>query len=187
MVRFPFSGSLTMLIIVYMHENHFSLLNKTKKKSSKLSRANIISISVVAGVIILIGSIALNSFSPVNSDSFVFAPSTNIFLKAVKSPQGGYHYQAAKGGKSLISETGTSPSITVSKGFLIEIHLINEGKNESGIPSKHNLNIDEFNVHTKDLGYFQSETIMFLADKTGTFDYYSTLHPEMKSTIIVIE
>ena len=161
-----------MLIIVYMHENSFCPMSK--KKSSQISRSNIISVSV-----------ALNSFHPVNTDSFVFAPTTNLFLKAVKSSQGNYHYQTTKGGKSLSSTEGTSPSLVVSKGNLIQIHLINEEKNEPNNPSKHNLNIDEFNVHIKDLDYFQSESVTFLADKTGTFEYYSTIHPGMKGTITV--
>jgi len=162
-------------------------LNKPKQKFSKLSRTNLISVSVVVVVIILIGSIALNSFNPVNSDSLVFAPSTNIFLKAVKSTQGDYHYQTTKGGKLILSVTGTSPTIQVSQGNLVQIHLINEEQNQHGSPSKHNLNIDEFNVHTKDLSYFQSESVIFLADKVGTFEYYSSIHPDMKGTITVTE
>ena len=162
-------------------------MDKPKQKSSRLSKTNIILVSVVTGFVILIGSIALNSFSPVNSDGLVFAPSTNIFLKAVKSSQGNYHYQPTKGGKSFPSTAGTSPSITVSQGNLIQIHLINEEKNESESPSKHDLNIDEFNVHTKDLSYFQSESVIFLADKVGTFEYYSSIHPDMKGTMIVTE
>ncbi|MCV0367648.1 MAG: cupredoxin domain-containing protein [Nitrosopumilus sp.] len=162
-------------------------MNKTKKKLSKLSRTNIISVSVVAGVVILIGGIALNSLSPVNYDGFVFAPSTNVFLKAVKSPQDIYHYQLTKGGKALQSSSGTSPSIIMSKGNLVQIHLINEEKNQLDNPSKHNLNIDEFNVHIKDLSYFQSESVTFLADKTGTFDYYCSIHPGMKGTITITE
>lgn len=90
-----------------------------------------------------------------------------------------------KGGKALPSSAGNSPPISVSKGNLVEIHLINEEKNQAGNLSKHNLNIDEFNVHTKDLGYFQSESITFLADKEGTFDYYCSIHPEMRGTITV--
>ena len=172
-----------MLIIVYIHENSFCPVNK--KKSSKITRSSIISVSIIAGVIILIGGIALNSFHPVNSESFVFAPTTNLFLKAVKSSQGNYHYQTTKGGKSLSSTEGTSPSLTVSKGNIIQIHLINEEKNQPNNPSKHNLNIDEFNVHMKDLDYFQTDEVAFLADKTGTFDYYCSIHPDMKGTITV--
>jgi plastocyanin len=52
--------------------------------------------------------------------------------------------------------------------------------------SKHNFNIDQFNVHTKDLGYFQTQTVTFVADKEGTFQYYCTIHPEMKGNIVVL-
>jgi len=158
------------------------------KKGSKTLRSKIIPPVIVAGVIILIGIIALNSFNPVNSDNFVFAPTTNIFLKAVKSAQG-YHYslQSTRGGKKVPTTLGTSPDITVSKGNLIEIHFINEEKNEHDDHSVHNLNIDEFNVHTKDLSYFQTETITFLADKVGTFDYYCTIHDDMKGVLRVTE
>ena len=92
-----------------------------------------------------------------------------------------------KGGKNIPYSEGKSPPISLSKGNLVQIHLINEEKNQPGNPSKHNLNIDEFNVHIKDLNYFQSESVTFLADKTGTFDYYCSIHPKMKGTITVTE
>ena len=161
-------------------------MGKKQKKSFLVTRQNVISIIVVSGVFILIGYFALQSFKPVNSDNLVFEPSTNIYLKAVNSPQG-YHYssQSTKGGKIPPSVEGSSPTLTVAKENLVQIHMINEEKNENGNPSKHNLNIDEFNVHTKDLGYFQTESVTFLADKEGVFVYYCTIHPEMKGTIRV--
>ena len=168
-----------------MHENSFFHVNK--RKSRTISRSSIVSSSVIAGVVILIGIISLNSFHPVNSESFVFAPTTNLFLNAVKSSQGNYHYQTTKGGKSISSTEGTSLSLIVPKGNIIQIHLINEEKNQPNNPSKHNLNIDEFNVHIKDLNYFQSDSVMFLADKSGTFDYYCSVHPGMLGTITVTE
>lgn len=176
-----------MLIILYIHENHVLLLNKKQNKSTNLSRGTIVSITVVLSVFVLICFFALKSFSPVNSDGLVFAPSTNISLKAVKSSQGSYHYQYTKGGKTLPSSEGSSPVITISKGNLIQIHLINEEKNQSNTPSKHNINIDEFNVHTKDLSYFQTDSVIFLANKTGSFDYYCSIHPEMKGIITIID
>ena len=162
-------------------------MNKSRKQSSKISRGNIISISVVFGVIILIGFFGLQFFTPVNSNTPVFVSPTNISLKAVKSSQGNYHYQTIKGGKNLSNVEGTSPSITISKNNLVQIHLINEETNQPGNPSKHNLNIDEFNVHTKDLSYFQTDSVTFLADKTGTFDYYCSFHPDMRGTITVTQ
>lgn len=165
----------------------FLLLRKKRQKLSKFSRGNVISVGVVLCVFVLISFFALNSFHPVNSNNFVFAPSTNISLKAVKSSQGAYHYQYTKGGKVLPSTEGLSPTITISKGNLVQIHLINEEKNQPNYPSQHNLNIDEFNVHTKDLSYFQTDTITFLADKTGTFSYYCSIHPGMQGTITITD
>ncbi len=46
-------------------------------------------------------------------------------------------------------------------------------------------NIDEFDTPTKDLGYFQSQPVIFTANKTGTFNYYCSIHPEMTGKIIV--
>ena len=160
-------------------------MNKSRKQSSKISRKNIISVSVILGVGVLIGFFVLHSFTPVNSDTFVFASPANISLKAVKSSQGNYHYQATKGGKKLPNAEGASPSIIISKNNLVQIHLINEEINPPDNISKHNLNIDEFNVHTKDLGYFQTDSVIFLANKAGTFDYYCSLHPDMKGIITV--
>jgi len=40
-------------------------------------------------------------------------------------------------------------------------------------------------VHTGDLGYFQSKSVTFIADKAGTFQYYCTIHPEMKGKLVI--
>jgi len=157
-----------------------------KKKVSRFSRGYLISLATMGGVVILIGFLVLNSFIPVNYDGFIFESSTNILLKAVKSSEG-YHFstQSSKGGKMVPTTVGNSPSLTVENGNLIQIHLINEEKNDASSKSSHNLNIDEFNVHTGDLGYFQTKSITFLADKIGTFNYYCSIHPEMRGTITV--
>jgi hypothetical protein len=164
------------------------MLKKKQKNSFKFSKGLLITIAAIAGISVLVGGFLINSFTAVNSDSLVFAPTTNVFLKALKSSQG-YHYstQSTKGSKTVPSAAGTSPSIVVSKGNLVQIHLINEEKNQPDMPSRHNLNIDEFNVHLKDLGYFQTDSVKFLADKTGTFHYYCSVHPDMKGTITVTD
>ena len=51
--------------------------------------------------------------------------------------------------------------------------------------SKHNLNIDALNLRTRDLGYFESQTVTFFPEKTGTFEYYCSIHPEMKGVITI--
>jgi len=156
-----------------------------EKQKKKFSREYLITVISIGCVSILLGFLVFNSFKPVNYDGLVFESPTNIFLKALKSPEG-YHYslQSTRGGKVVPSVAGNSPALMGAKGNLVQIHLINEEKNESSNQSRHNLNIDEFNVHTGDLGYFQTKSITFLADNTGTF-YYCSIHPEMKGTITI--
>jgi plastocyanin len=75
-----------------------------------------------------------------------------------------------------------NPTYVFNRGVLQSMHLINE---DYETHSKHNFNIDELNVHSKDLGYYDSQIITFVADKPGTYQYYCTIHPEMKGNITV--
>ena len=75
-----------------------------------------------------------------------------------------------------------NPGYTFNKGGLETFRVINE---DYTTKSSHNFKIDEFNVHTKDLGYYESQTITFVADKSVTFEYYCTIHPGMNGTITV--
>jgi plastocyanin len=90
-------------------------------------------------------------------------------------------------GRGINSNSGmgpnaTGPTLYLSKGGLESIHFINE---DYDTHSKHNFNIDEFKVHSKDLGYFQSQIITFIVDKNGTFEYYCSIHPEMRGKVVV--
>ena len=155
--------------------------NTRRKKSSKYT---ILIISAVIAIISLVIYFGIMSLVPVNSNSPVFTAPTNTFIKAIHSPQTGWVFTSQSTSGSRIS-TGlgyNSPSIILKKGEIESIHLINE---DSDTHSLHNLNIDAFNVHTKNLGYFQSQTITFIANRNGTFDYYCTIHPEMKGVIEV--
>lgn len=141
------------------------------------------------GCILVIGGLGYygtHSFIPVNSN-FVFGLPANYYFKTVKNTAGQYAFasQNVKGGKVLPGQGNVSPIITLNKGELVSFHLINEEKNEKALKSSHNLNIDEFNVHTNTLGYFETDTVTFVADTAGTFEYYCNLHPEMHGTIIV--
>ncbi|MER3408078.1 MAG: hypothetical protein C4292_04840 [Nitrososphaera sp.] len=89
---------------------------------------------------------------------------------------------AVKGMRSSGGAGAVNPTYEFTKGDLQSIHVINE---DYDTHSKHNFNIDEFNIHTKDLGYFESQTVTFLPDKAGTFTYYCTIHPEMKGVITI--
>ncbi len=64
--------------------------------------------------------------------------------------------------------------IVVNQGDTVRINFTNSG-------GFHDLVIDEFNARTKQLADGGKETIEFVADKTGTFEYYCSVgkHREM--------
>ena len=163
------------------------LLAKARLSKPKLGKKTVVGIILMVVLVSGGGYYGILTMIPVNGTLPVFGSPTNIFIKAIKSTDKGYVFasQSVKGGKSPPTLGKTSPTYIVEEGNLVSIHLINEERNLPNGNSLHNLNIDEFNVHTKDLHYFQAETITFLADKKGTFDYYCTIHPEMKGEIIV--
>jgi plastocyanin len=102
--------------------------------------------------------------------------------------------QASK--TALVSTTGVTKEFTVTassyafdvkemkvnKGDLVRIKFINT-------EASHDWVIDEFNARTNRIGAGQSETVEFVPDKTGTFEYYCsvTLHRQfgMKGNLIV--
>ncbi len=73
-------------------------------------------------------------------------------------------------------------TMEVSKGDKVKIIF----KNTSG---KHDWKIDEFNAATKILNGGEEETIEFIADKTGSFEYYCSVGSHramgMKGNLIV--
>jgi len=73
-------------------------------------------------------------------------------------------------------------TITVNEGDTVRIVF----SNEQGF---HDFVIDEFDARTKQLNAGQTETIEFVADKTGTFEYYCSVGTHramgMKGNLIV--
>ena len=73
-------------------------------------------------------------------------------------------------------------TMTVKKGDTVKITFVNAGGN-------HDLRIDEFNATTKVIRGGAQETISFVADKTGSFEYYCSVGDHrvmgMKGTLIV--
>ena len=55
--------------------------------------------------------------------------------------------------------------IRVKKGETVRITFTNVG-------SLHDFSLDEFNVKTKQLAQGESETVEFIADQVGTFEFY---------------
>ena len=58
--------------------------------------------------------------------------------------------------------------MTVNKGDTLKVTV----KNMKGT---HSLKIDEFNTSTRILNAGEEQTITFVADKTGTFQYYCSV------------
>ncbi|MGI0055959.1 MAG: cupredoxin domain-containing protein [Nitrosarchaeum sp.] len=150
-----------------------------QKPKTKLGRNTIFVIICIVVLGSVGGYYAINSMIPVNSTTPVFGAPANYYVKTLKSANGHvFTLTSTKGGKKSFTPT-KPPIISVSRGELISFHLINEDS------QKHNLNLDEFNVHTKDLDYFESQSITFIADKTGQFTFHCTLNPEMTGTFTV--
>lgn len=143
-----------------------------------------VSVGIICIVVALIGFYYVDSLMPVNSDSFAFGVPENLFIKVVTDSDGKpfFAVQNTKGGK-VVPGINHTPNITISKDSLVAFHIINEVKNTQSEKSLYDFHIDEFNIHSDNLGYFQTDTITFVADKTGTFEFYSSLHPEMRGTI----
>jgi hypothetical protein len=62
---------------------------------------------------------------------------------------------------------GHNPTISLNQGNTVPIHLINE---DSETHSKHNININDFDAHTNDFEYFQSQRVTFTTNKSGNFN-----------------
>ena len=163
---------------------------KNKQKSKILpKKGTILGIMIGAGIVFAIGYFAVVSMIPVNADYPVFAAPTNIYVKTITIEDGSsvFASQSIKGGKTGGAPTGKhNPTFVVTKGNLVSIHLINEDQGTVNYNHKQDFNIDEFNVHSNVLNHRDAQTITFLADKQGTFDYYSSIHPEMRGKIMVI-
>jgi plastocyanin len=152
-----------------------------------LSQRRAIIIGSLVAIASAIGIFGYYSAIPVNGTSPVVGFPINHFIKATHSSSIGYHFLSQSSGsvKGLRTSGGggvTNPSYQFAKDGLQSIHFINS---DYDTQSRHNFNIDEFNVHTRDLGYFEAQTVTFVTDKAGVFEYYCTLHPEMKGTVTV--
>jgi plastocyanin len=152
----------------------------------RFSKIRIILIGVFVSLVLGVGALTYRSLVPVNGSTSIFQAPVNHTIKATHSQSTGYHWLSVASSKVKGTRTSggsvINPSYTFNKGELESLHVIN---GDYTTHSSHNFNIDEFNVHTKDLGYFQTESVMLLADKAGTFEYYCSIHPEMRGTVAV--
>lgn len=150
------------------------------------SRSTLIAAGVLFAIISAIVFYYIDTMVPVNSSELILGVPENHYVKIVNGPtKPMFAVQSSRGSKTAPGVGSIPPRIIVEKGSLVSIHLINEVKNSKTEKSQHNFNIDEFNVHSDTLGYFQTDIITFVADKTGTFEYYCSIHPEMRGKIMV--
>jgi hypothetical protein len=152
-----------------------------------ITRKRIITYGIIAAIISGISIAGYKSMIPTNGNSPVFGIPINHFVKAKYSASSGYGWVsmssgAAKGLRGSGSGSMLNPSYVFGKGGLQSMHVINE---DYETHSKHNFNIDEFDIHSKDLAYSESQTITFVADKPGAFHYYCNIHPQMKGDITI--
>ena len=156
-----------------------------------ITRKRIITYGIIAAIISGVGIAGYKSMIPTNGNTPVFGIPINHFIKAKYSARSGYAWVSMSsssskglnsGGRGGGAAATVNPSYILGKGGLQSVHVVNE---DYETHSKHNFNIDEFNVHSKDLAYTQSQTVTFVADKSGTFQYYCSIHPEMKGDIII--
>lgn len=163
-------------------------MKKQKQRPKPMFTKNrAIMIGAMAAIVSIAGFFGYRALIPSNGTAPVFGFPSNDFIKASHSQNGGYFYlsQASgsvKGLRSTGSSSQINPVYSYKKGDLVSFHVINE---DNETHSKHNFNIDEYNIHSKSLGYFEADTVSFVADKAGTFNYYCSIHPEMKGTITV--
>lgn len=152
------------------------LLSK-QNPSKKLNRKII---PVIIGII-LIGSIlsyyvSTTSITPADK----LTTPQDIYLVARHDPEKGFIFAIKETDDKVLYTYHQISEISVKKDQLVSIHLVNGDKDE-----KHDFNINEFNIHTKDLWYFEGDTSTFVANKIGTFRYYCSLHPEMSGNFTV--
>jgi plastocyanin len=159
-----------------------------------MTRNRIITYGIIAAILSGVGIAGYKSMIPTNGSTPVFGIPVNHFVKAKYSTGSGYAWvsmssssskglkSTSRGGGAGAAAAAVNPSYILGKGGLQSMHIVNE---DYETHSKHNFNIDEFNVHSNDLAYTQSQTITFVADKSGTFHYYCSIHPEMKGDIVI--
>lgn len=162
--------------------------NANSVSSPTLTRKRVITYGIIAAIVSLISITLYNSMIPTNGTNPVFGIANNHFIKANYSPRSGYVWVSVSSGsiKGLRSSGSggsmTNPQFVFNRGGLQSIHVMNE---DYQTHSKHNFNIDELNIHSRDLAYSDSQTISFVVDKPGTYHYYCNIHPEMRGDITV--
>ncbi len=129
---------------------------------------------IIGGVAGGIAVLALTNVLP--------SPGDKNFSFEIKNSANGLEFlSVGSSGKKSLTTGHNSPTLEVIKGDTVEIHIINL----DSTTEKHDFIIPDIGVHSKVMGYFQADTVRFVADKSGQFTYTSTTHPEAKGILVV--
>jgi nitrite reductase (NO-forming) len=133
-------------------------------------------LDIAAGIIIAIVAVAgiVWYYQPsitaqVNNQTST-AP-TSASSSAVQSPTVEFTFtvQDGKTPFAFVYDSQNNPTLHVKKGDVVNVTLTN-----SGI-QPHDFTLEGYNIKTKVLTSGQSDSIVFTADKTGTFTYYCSV------------
>ncbi len=99
---------------------------------------------------------------------------TNIGVEEATTEESAENVQAKEFSIDATNFSFAPKNLTVNKGDTVKITLTRK-------LGMHDLKIDEFGVATKVLKAGESDTVTFVADKTGTFEFYCSVgtHREM--------
>lgn len=134
---------------------------------------------IVAGILAIIAAVAYTGFAT-RTSIVPDVSAKNFSLKITPTSNGPVFMSAKSPAKKSIPTGLNSPTINVARGDKVTVHVISEihgGKYDFAIP--------DLNVRSKELGFFEADTITFVADQKGEFIYTSTGHPEMKGLFVV--
>jgi plastocyanin len=159
-----------------MDINSCIVMRRTRGKTNKFP---IVKYAIIGGLVAIIATVAYTGFAS-RTSIFPAANAKNFSLKIANTAQGVAFVSVGTSGKKSIATGHTSPTLDVIKGDTVTIHVINELHGE-----KYDFVIPDLNIHSKELGFFEADTITFVADKKGEFTYTSSNHPEMKGLFVV--
>ena len=118
------------------------------------------------------------------SPSPIMTPEESASASASMSPEASASGQMTVKSFTVVASNFkfTPSTITVKKGDTVKITFQNSG-------GSHDFVIDEFKIHSKIIPSGASETVQFVADKSGSFFYYCSVanHRQMgmQGTLIV--
>lgn len=151
-------------------------MRRTKHKKFPVAK-----LVILGAIIAIVGSISYFGFAARTSVLPVVG-AKNFSLKISNTSQGVAFVSVGNVGKKSMAVGHNSPMIEVVKGDTVTVHLISEIHRD-----KYDFVIPDLNVHSKIMGFFEADTVTFVADRTGEFTYTSSLHPEMKGLLVVAE